>query len=81
MPHYLLAGHLPDNFDPSTQDEGTVHEINVLNDDWKLLVPGSSLAASAHPATRSRYGRGPMAKCSSPTARIWKPRSTLVVFR
>ena len=33
MPHYLLAGHLPDNFDPSTQDEATVHEINVLNDE------------------------------------------------
>ena|SRR5438105_1396993 len=33
MPHYLVAGHLPDNFDPATQSEATVQAINVLNDE------------------------------------------------
>lgn len=31
MPHYLIAGYLPDNFDPSTQDEAMVEEIHALN--------------------------------------------------
>jgi hypothetical protein len=31
MPQYLLAGYLPDNFDPSTQDEATVEAIHALN--------------------------------------------------
>ena len=43
MPHYLLAGHLPDNFDPATQDEATVHEINVLNDE--LEAAGARIVA------------------------------------
>ena len=52
MPHYLLAGHLPDNFDPSTQDEATVREINVLNDELeaagaRLLAVGLAPASQA----------------------------------
>ena len=31
MPQYLVSGYLPDNFDPSTQDEATVEEIHALN--------------------------------------------------
>jgi len=31
MPQYLLAGYLPDNFDPSTMDEAMVEEIHALN--------------------------------------------------
>jgi len=31
MPQYLVAGYLPDNFDPSTQDEAMVEEIHALN--------------------------------------------------
>jgi hypothetical protein len=31
MPQYLLAGYLPDNFDPSTQDESIVENIHALN--------------------------------------------------
>ena len=31
MPQYLLAGYLPDNFDPSTQDEASVEAIHALN--------------------------------------------------
>src|SRR6188474_2016430 len=35
MPHYLLSGILPDNFDPSTLDEATIHGINALNDEME----------------------------------------------
>lgn len=31
MPQYLLAGYLPDNFDPSTQDKAIVEKIHELN--------------------------------------------------
>ncbi len=31
MPHYLIAGYLPADFDPSTQDEAMVEEIHALN--------------------------------------------------
>jgi hypothetical protein len=31
MPHYLVAIYLPDDFDPSKQDEATVEEIHALN--------------------------------------------------
>ncbi len=31
MPHYLIAGYLPKNFDPSTQDEAMAEEIHALN--------------------------------------------------
>ena len=51
MLHYLLAGHLPDNFDPSTQDEGTVHEINVLNDELEAAgarIFAGGLSAPSH---------------------------------
>jgi hypothetical protein len=33
MPHYLLSGILPDDFDPSSMDEATIHKINALNDE------------------------------------------------
>lgn len=31
MPHYLISGYLPDDFDPSTQDEAMIEEIHALN--------------------------------------------------
>ncbi len=43
MPHYLVTGHLPDNFDPSTVDEATVHAINALNEE--LIAAGARLVA------------------------------------
>ena len=43
MPHYLLAGILPDNFDPSSMDEAAVHSINALNDE--LEAAGARIVA------------------------------------
>ena len=31
MPQYLVAGYLPDDFDPSAQDEAMMEEIHALN--------------------------------------------------
>jgi len=31
MPQYLISGYLPDDFDPSTQDEATIEAIHALN--------------------------------------------------
>lgn len=31
MPHYLVAGYLPDDFDPSSVDEAMAQEIHALN--------------------------------------------------
>ena len=52
MPHYLVSGILPDNFDPSTQDKATVHAINVLNDELeaagaRIFAGGLSAASQA----------------------------------
>ena len=50
MPHYLFSGHLPDNFDPSTMDEATIHGINALNDEMEAagirIVAGGLSAPS-----------------------------------
>ena len=31
MPQFLVSGYLPDNFDPSTQDEAMMEDIHALN--------------------------------------------------
>ncbi|MGH8126670.1 MAG: YciI family protein [Rhodanobacteraceae bacterium] len=31
MSHYLIAGYLPGDFDPSTQDDAMVEDIHALN--------------------------------------------------
>ena len=52
MPHYMVTGHLPDNFDPSTVDEAAVRAINALNEEMeaagvRVLVGGLSPASQA----------------------------------
>ena len=31
MPHYLISGYLPDNFDPSTMTEADIEAIHAIN--------------------------------------------------
>jgi len=52
MPHYLVTGILPDNFDPSTVDAATVRDINLLNDELeaagaRIFAGGLSAASQA----------------------------------
>jgi hypothetical protein len=35
MPQYLVAGYLPDDFDPSTMDEAAGRAIHALNDEME----------------------------------------------
>jgi len=44
MPHYLVAIQHPDNFDPTTVVEATVHDVNMLNDE--LEAAGARLFAA-----------------------------------
>ena len=82
MPHYLVSGYSPRQLRPIFNDrsDGTRYQRaqrrvgscrrQALRWRPQRTQPGEVAAACS-----------PMAKCSSPTARIWKPRSTLVVFR
>jgi len=31
MPQYLIAGYIPDDFDPSSMDEATIRKVHALN--------------------------------------------------
>ena len=80
-PHYFLTGHLPDNFDPSTQSEETVRNINMLNDE--LEAAGARLVAGglSAPAQSKSLRAQSNGEVLITDGRIWKPRSTLAVLR
>lgn len=56
MPHYLITGILPDDFDPSSMDEAAIRAINQLNDDMEAagvrVVVGGLSAPSAAKSVR-----------------------------
>jgi hypothetical protein len=64
MTQYLVAIHLPNNFEPSLEDKAMEHDIDRLNEELD--------AAGA----RSRCGHSSMVRSSSPTGHTWRPRST-----
>jgi hypothetical protein len=52
MPHYLVAGYLPDDFDPSQVTEKMIRDIDTLNDEMeaagvRVLGLGLSPAGTA----------------------------------
>jgi hypothetical protein len=52
MPQYLVAIHLPDDYDPSTEDKAMEHDIDVLNEEMvaagiRIFVGGLSPARKA----------------------------------
>ena len=51
MPQYLISGYLPDDFDPSTQDEAVVEEIHALN--REMIAAGIRKFACGLGATRT----------------------------
>jgi hypothetical protein len=61
MPHYLISGFLPDNFDPTSMTEATIHEINALNDEMEAagvrhLAGGLSAPSQAKTLQRAPSG-------------------------
>ena len=81
MPKYLATIHLPDDFDPSTEDEATVRDIYAL--DEEMDAAGVTVfACGLAPASCAKSLRPqPMARCWSPTGPSLRPRSTWAVFR
>jgi hypothetical protein len=52
MPHYLIAIHHPDDFNPSIEDEAMSRDIDVLNDEMvaagvRVFVGGLTVARHA----------------------------------
>ena len=80
MPQYLVAIYHPDDFDPSVETEAMIDEIHALNREMIAAGVRKFAAAFPRPATPSRCGRSPMVRCSSPTGRTRRPRSTSAVF-
>jgi hypothetical protein len=56
MPQYLISGYLPDDFDPSTQDESVVEEIHALN--REMIAAGVRKFAGGLGATRTLRAQG-----------------------
>ena len=81
MPQYLVANYLPDNFDPSTVTEAMMEEIHALN--REMIAAGvRKFACGISPASNAKTLRKPSltARCSSPTDRTPRPRSTWADF-
>ena len=61
MAQYLVAIHHPDNYDPSTEDESMIRDIDVLNEEMKaagarLFAGGLSAASRAKTLRRRAKG-------------------------
>ena len=58
MPQYLVAIHHPDNYDPSTEGEAMVRDIDVLNEEMEAagarFFAGGLSAASSAKSLRAR---------------------------
>jgi hypothetical protein len=53
MSQYLVAIHLPDNFDPSTQDKAMERDIDALNDE--MVSAGVRVfVGGLHPVSRAK---------------------------
>jgi hypothetical protein len=58
MPQYLVAIHHPDDFDPSTESEATVRDIDTLNEEMAaadvVIFVGGLTSASEAKSLRAR---------------------------
>ena len=59
MPQYLVAGYLPDDFDPSKADEATGQKIHELN---KEMIAAGVRKFACGLGSRSHRGRSPIAE-------------------
>ena len=60
MARYLVAIHLPDNFDPSAASEAMEHDIDVLNEEMvaagvRIFVGGLFAASNAKSLRAARW--------------------------
>jgi hypothetical protein len=80
MPQYLVCNYMPDDFDPSTVTEAMIEEIHALNREMDAAGVTKFACGISPPAKPRRCGSRPTARCSSPTGRTPRPRSTWAVF-
>jgi hypothetical protein len=53
MPRYLVAIHHPDDYDPSTEDDAMLRDIDALNEE--MIAAGARvLAEGLHPARQAK---------------------------
>jgi len=76
MPQYLVAIYRPDDYDPSVETEATIEAIHALN--REMIAAGArKFACGLTPAGNAKSLRAqPDVRCSSPTGRTPRPRST-----
>ena len=72
MPHFVISGYLPENFDPSTLDKAMIEGIHALNREMDAAGITKFSGGLARPM---RYARMPVATSSSPMALTSKPRN------
>jgi hypothetical protein len=53
MPQYLVAIHLPDNYDPTLEDEAVVRDIHALNEEMEVAGI-RRFAGGLHPARNAK---------------------------
>lgn len=53
MPQYLVAGYLPDDYDPSVETEETIAAIHALNDEMEA-AGALKFACGVSPASSAR---------------------------
>jgi len=81
MTRYLVAIHLPDDFDPASEDEATHRAIDALNDEMvaagvRLFVGGLVPVRQAKALRRGRDGRvrvtdGPYTEAKEHIGAFW----------
>jgi hypothetical protein len=81
MPQYLVAIHHPDNFDPSTESEATVRDIDALNQEMAaagivifvggLNSPSDAKSLRAQPGGKVLVTDGPYLETKEHIAGFW----------
>lgn len=81
MTQYLIAIHLPDNFDPSSQDKAMDHDIDVLNAEMVaagvrvfvggLLPVSSAKSLRAEPGGKVLISDGPYLETKEHIGGFW----------
>lgn len=78
MPQYLIAGYLPDNYDPSTETEETIEAIHALNREMiaagvrKLACGlGKTVSLAAQPNGELLLTDGPYLETKEHVGGLW----------
>jgi len=81
MPQYLVAIHHPDNYDPSTEGEAMIRDIDVLNEEMiaagarvfagGLAAAGTAKSLRAQPSGKVLVTDGPYLEAKEHIGGFW----------